>query len=296
MDIATLQVFVDVFRAGSFSAVARAQNVTPSSISRTISSLESDLGSRLFQRTTRRLSPTEAGARFYTNLVPILEELRRVRQEVSVEATHAAGVLRVSASVAFGELVIVPRLKALTCAHPDIELELDLSDRRVDIVAERFDLVVRHGDLADSSLVSRRLRSVRYHLVASPSYLAESTLAGRCLEEPHDVRGHRCITFSLDAFRRWSFRKDDATVQVELGKRLTINGALGVRACALDGIGLALLPDWSIADHLADGSLVALLPQWEAAGSSFESNLWLMYPSRAYVPAKVRAFESVVFG
>ena len=289
MEVETLEIFVDVYRAGSFSRVARANAVTPSSVSRAISSLEKELSSRLFQRSTRRLAPTEAGARFFQRVVPVLEELTRARLDLQDDS--ARGHLRVSSSVAYGQTCIVPRLGTFTRAYPEVELELVMNDRRVDVISERIDLAIRHGSLADSTLVARRLCAVDYRLVASPTYLSEAP----DLESPEDILEHRCITFALEAFRTWRFRQEDEVRAVEPVKRLTLSGALGVRACAVDGVGLAILPDWAIRDELAAGTLVSLLPEWRAAGSTFDSSLWLVYPSRAYVPAKVRVFEEFVF-
>ncbi len=287
MDLTQLKTFVDVHRSSGFAPVAKDRGVSPSSISRAIASLEASLEVRLFQRTTRQLSPTEAGDAFFRRVLPLVEELEDACAEASEGTTHPSGRLRVTCSVSFGQICIAPRLKAFRTAFPDIELDLILSDAQIDLLAERIDLAVRHGPLAESGLVARKFSDVRYRLVASPDYL----LGTEPIENPTDVSGHPCIAFSYDGFRtRWQFRSGEQSHEIAIAPTITASNAVTIRQCARDGLGLALLADWTIERDLRAGRLVEILPEWQAAGASFDSSIWLVFPSRRFVPAKTRAF------
>lgn len=289
MEIEQLETFAAVYRAGGFAPVARERNLAPSSISRAIAGLEEALEVRLFQRSTRKLEPTDAGEAFYRRVLPLIEEFAAARAEARDRAKGPAGRLRITASVSYGQLCIVPRLAAFRARYPDIQLDLLLSDAALDILAERIDLAVRHGPLADSSLVASRLMPVRYRAVASPAYLAEAAP----IREPADIAEHPCIAFSFGDYRsRWRFRRpsDAQPEEVAVTPALTLSNAAAIRLCARQGLGLALMADWTVRDDLASGALVEVLPAYEAAGASFDSAVWLVFPSRRFLPAKTRAF------
>lgn len=289
MEIEQLETFAAVYRAGGFAPVARERNLAPSSISRAIAGLEEALEVRLFQRSTRRLEPTNAGEAFYRRILPLIEELAAAQAEARDRAKGPAGRLRVTASVSYGQLCIVPRLAAFRARYPDVQLDLLLSDATLDILAERIDLAVRHGPLADSSLVASRLMSVRYRVVASPDYLTQAPPIRR----PADIAAHPCIAFSFEGYRSlWRFRRpsDTEPEEVAVTPALTLSNAAAIRLCARQGLGLALMADWTLRDDLASGALVEVLPDYEAAGPSFDSAVWLVFPSRRFLPAKTRAF------
>lgn len=287
MDLSQLKTFVDVHRAGGFAPVAKDRGVSPSSISRAIASLERSLEVRLFQRTTRRLSPTEAGDAFLNRVLPLIEEMESACAEASEGTKHPSGRLRVTASVSFGQMCIVPRLKAFRTAYPDIDMDLILSDAQIDLLAERIDLAVRHGPLSDSGMIARKLTDVRYRLVTSPDYL----LNAPSIKHPDEVSQHPCIAFSYEGFRtRWQFRQTGQRREITIAPAITVSNAMAIRQCARDGLGLALLADWTIERDLETGQLVELLPNWQAAGASFDSSIWLVFPSRRFIPAKTRAF------
>ena len=288
MDLEALGSFVEVVRLGSFAAVARGRGVDPSSVSRQIATLETELGFRVFERTTRRLALTEAGRLYHDRAAPLLEALSLAREEAGDVVSVPRGRLRVTASVAFGERWLVPRLAAFRRAHPELEIELRLDDARIDLVAEGIDVGVRLGTRVSGSLVATRLIPTRYRAVASPGYLAE-----RCAPDaPADLAGHECLVFPLPGYRsRWRFRAANATVQaVEVRAAMTVSNALALRRAALEGLGVALLADWMVDDDLAGGALVDLLPGLEASAADFDTAAWIVYPDRSYVPAKVRAF------
>jgi DNA-binding transcriptional LysR family regulator len=292
MDIATLKIFVEVMRAGSFAAVARVHDVDPSSISRTIAILEGELGFRLFQRTTRRLAATEAGALYFERMQPVIDEMDRVGQEARDIVAEPAGRLRVTASVSFGHTVLVPLLPRLRSAHPDLSIDLMLTDAVLDLITEKIDVAVRLGPRIDAGLIGTQLMRTRYHVCASPAYLK----AAPKLRVPPDLSGHGCLLFPYPGYRsQWRFRAKNAEViEVPVNGAVTISNALALHRAALDGLGPVLLADWLVRQDMQRGRLVDLFPKYEVTATDFETAAWVLYPSRAYVPRKVRAFIDVL--
>ena len=295
MELSQLDVLAAVARHGGFAPAARERGVATSSVTRAVAALEASLGVRLLHRTTRRVALTETGERFLARVAPALEELAAARLAASEAGGAPTGTLRLAASVSYGQLVIAPRLAAFKAIAPGVTVDLILSDERVDLVAERIDLAVRHGRLADSGLVARRLRGVTYRLVASPAYLAE---AGT-LEAPDDLANHRAVSFDFAPFRDgWRLTRGDAEAVVLPPPAVLSSNALALRTCALDGMGVALLADWLVGDDLSAGRLALVLPGWTAVavGADPDPALWLVMPSRAFVPGKVRAMEGFLRG
>ena len=288
MNIGQIRVFLAVYRAGSFVAVAKDLNVAPSSISRSISNLEDILKMRLFQRTTRKLMPTKAGEAYFGSIAPVMEEFDSLHNALADSSGGLKGHLRVSASVSYGQIVIAPLLKKFRDLYPQIALELILSDGRTDLIDERIDVAIRHGNLPDSSFIAQKISSVTYRLVASKSYLENAP----SLEAPDDLPSHDLITFSYDDFRRaWKFHQNGKTQTVPIQAALIVTNAAAIRQCARDGAGIALLADWTVKEDLQSGKLTKLLPQWQASGTVKEANIWLIYPSSRFIPAKTRAFS-----
>jgi DNA-binding transcriptional LysR family regulator len=296
MNTADLETLMVVIRLGSFAAAARELHVDPSSVSRTVAALESELGTRLFQRSTRKLAMTEAGGLFAQRVGPLLEELEQVRHAATDSATQMRGTLRVTSSNAFGMQRIVPLLPAFCRAHPELDVDLVLTDTVVDLVAERIDIAVRLGALRDSTLIALPLLRTRYRVVASPAWLEALP---KPLRAPQDLQRCDCVTFPLPGFRdRWLFRRTGGgpKTAVAVKPRVLLTNGLALRECALAGLGASLLPDWLIGDDLKAGRLVDLYPRHEVAVVDAPTGAWLVYPSRSYVPAKVRAFIDFVRG
>ena len=197
MDISVLQIFIEVMRQRSFAAVARERNIDPSSVSRCISSLEKELGVRLFQRTTRQLSPTEAGITYFDRIEPLIEEMQRAVELVKEVSGQPKGTLRVTASASFGLKCIVPLLGKLESRYQDLSIDLVLTDSRLDLFTERIDLAIRLGQLKDSTLIAQKLMSTSYSVCASPGYLQQW---GE-LKQPEDVAQHNCLLFPWAGFR-----------------------------------------------------------------------------------------------
>jgi len=288
MDISVLQLFVEVMRQRSFAAVARDRNLDPSSVSRAIAGLEEELGVRLFQRTTRQLSPTEAGIAYFERIEPLVEEMQQAIAIATDISGQPKGVLRITTSTSFGKKCVVPLLPAFQAKYSDLTVDLLLTDAVVDLVAERIDLAIRLGLFSDSTLIAQQLMRTYYFVCASPQYLKK---CGQ-LKKPSDLENHNCLLFPLEGFRsRWIFRdRNDDESEILVQGRTTISNAIALQQCAIAGMGLALLPNWLIDEDLQTGSLINVFPDYDVTATDFSTAAWLIYPSRAYVPLKVRVF------
>ncbi|TNF25194.1 MAG: LysR family transcriptional regulator [Deltaproteobacteria bacterium] len=259
-ELAAAEVFLAVVTAESFSRAAKALGRSPSSVSRTVAELEETLGAQLFARTTRRLHLTEAGALYAQHAQPLLDA-RRVAHDAVTELVGGVprGHLRVSMPVAVGERLLAPALPAFRQRYPELRLQIDLSNRNVPLVRGGYDLAIRVGRLADTSLRARRLGSVPVRLVASPGYLA----AHGAPTHPEDLRSHPAIALGpLASPVDWSFFKGDAVVRVPIdGVVHTTSPSLAARL-ARDGLGVLRVIEWVVADELASGALVPILTAW----------------------------------
>jgi DNA-binding transcriptional LysR family regulator len=289
MDVDSIKILTEVVHLGSFAAVARRRNVDPSSISRVIAGLEQELGFRLFQRSTRHLSLTEAGSLYFERVENLIEDIAAaadVARDLSAEAT---GTLRVTASVAYGQTVLVPRLPAFQAANPRLMLDLVFTDATVDLVAERIDLAIRLGRRPSVDLICSRLLPIHYRVCANPIYLA----ARGHPQNPKQLADHNCLRFPFPHFRdHWRFRcaEEEEEIEVEVNGTPMISSALALRACALAGMGAALLADWLVDDDIAEGRLVNLFPTYEVTATDFDMGVWALYQGRSYLPWKTRAF------
>jgi len=287
MNLDTLDLFVEVARKRSFAAVAKKRNVDPSSVSRAIADLEAELGLRLFQRTTRTMTLTEAGDVYLSRIEPLTEEIARAREAALRVTGQPLGLLRITASVTFGQMCIMPLLGDFRALYPHLKVECLFTDANLDLVADRIDLAVRLAPIVRGDLIVSKLMDTRYRVVASPAYLASRPPVGR----PSDLSAHKVLFFNLKAFRnRWLFRDAAGHVEsVPIDGDITLAPAGSLLAAAIDGLGPALLPDWLIENAIGRGELVDVLPEYRAAATTFDTAAWLVYPSRAFVPRKVRA-------
>jgi len=287
MNIEYIKTFIAVYRAKSFVEVAKDQCRAPSSVSRSIATLESILKTRLFQRTTRSLTPTQAGEVYFEKMEPLIEEMELVNQSLFDDTTKPSGHLRITTSVSYGQVVIAPKLAAFHEQFPDIQLELILSDGHIDIINEQIDIAIRHGQLPDSSLIVRKLTDVKYHLVSSEKYLKKH----RAPKKPEDLQEHELVTFTYDDFKyNWTFEKNEDIQSIAVQSVLTATNATAIRQCVRDGLGIALLAGWTIQEDLESGKLVELLPDWQVSGARSDTAIWLVYPSNRFTPAKTKAF------
>jgi DNA-binding transcriptional LysR family regulator len=288
MEIASLRTFVEVMRRRSFTSVARVLDVAPSSVSRVIAGLESELGVRLFQRTTRTLSPTEAALAYFERVEPMVVELERAASVAADSGDAPRGLLRVTAAASFAQVNLVPLLPEFSRRYPELRFELVLADTFLDLVAERVDLAIRLGRLAESSLIAQRLSDIVYVVGASPDYLRKR---GRP-KSPRDLERHDCLRYPIPGYgARWRFRKGDGEpFEVPISGRIVANDGEALVRCAAAGMGIVMLPRWLMADALRKETLVELFPDHQATASEFDLAVWMLYPSRSHLPRKVRVF------
>ena len=287
MDIQALLTLRDVSRRLSFAAVAEDRGVNPSSISRTISGLEQELGVRLFNRTTRRMTLTEAGAAYLQRIEEILEQLAEAHEAVRSQADRPTGTLKMTASVSYGETIIMPLIPEFRATYPEVKLELMFSDVNFDLVAEGIDLAIRLGALTSHDYIASKLFDTEYIVCASPEYLTDCAP----LDTPEDLQNHNCCVFMLRNFRQcWRFRSDDGhEAEIPINSDIAISSAICVKSAALSGLGPALLQKQLVRDDLQSGRLVNIFPDHQVSAEAFDTAAWVLYPSRAYLPRKTRA-------
>jgi DNA-binding transcriptional LysR family regulator len=280
--IEDFKAFVAIIDRGSLTGAARHLSRSLQSVSRSLTAVERGLGVELVRRTTRRSSPTEAGLAFYRRLNAALAEIEAAKAEASNRRAEPSGTLRVAGSSVFGPLYLVPAIAAFLDIHPRIEVELDLSDRAVDLVNDGFDLAIRMGrSLPDSSLKARRLTGLRYVIVASPAYLARHGRPRR----PDDLARHQCIihTRMRDA---WAFRTDQGVRTVKVSGRLRTDGMLAASEAAVHGVGITNAPLWQVRKLVDQGRLEILLTRFEPPPLSLHA----VWPATNLLDAKTRLF------
>lgn len=279
---ATLTAFVHTVECGGFTAAARRLGLSKSLVSRQVAQLETNLGARLLQRTTRRLSPTEVGQAYYQRAQRILADLADAAAEIGHLQAAPRGKLRISAPMSFGVLHLAPALPRFLAACPELELDLALSDRFVDLVEEGFDVAVRIGRLSDSTLVARRIAPIRRVVCASPAYLA------RCgtPQNPADLTEHACLSHLDQGPAEWRFVVDGQQQTIKVNSRLRAGNGEALRILALAGLGLTYLPTFFVGDDLRSGTLVPVLSPYVPGDSALHG----VYPHGRHLTAKVRAF------
>lgn len=277
-----MQVFSAVAEAGSFVRAAESLDLSKAAVSRHVAALETRLGVRLLNRTTRRLSLTEEGEIFLSRARELLGGLEEAESELRLRSGAARGVLRINAPVTFGILHLAPLWGAFRVRHPQVRLDLTLSDRVVDLVEEGYDVAIRIAELPDSTLVSKRLASTRIVVCASPRYLEAH---GRP-EHPSELAQHAVIAYRYwSGGDAWQFNGPEGRVSVRTKPIMQTNSGDTCRAMALDHQGVILQPGFLVAPDLAAGTLVELLPEFRVK----TLGIYAVYPSRRHVSPKVRA-------
>ena len=282
--ISVLSAIVD---SGTFAAAGEILNMSQSGVSRSIARLESRLGIRLLERTTRSVSLTDEGRRFYEQVMPLLAGLEDAADSAAQATTTIRGRLRVNIDPYFSRLILGPRLGAFLDRYPQLSLELITSDRAGDLIADGFDLAIRFGHPRASTLIARKLLDSRMLTVATPAYLKRH---GRP-KEPRELEGgdHVCIQFRDSATGRpfpWEFHRRRTKLVLETGGQLTVNDAGTLYSACLAGYGMAQVMDLGVGPMLSDGRLVDVFPDWPDE----HFPLYALHPSRHHVPAKTRAF------
>jgi DNA-binding transcriptional LysR family regulator len=283
LPIGDLAVFVAVAETLGFTAGARRLGVSKAMVSVAVGRLETRLGVRLFQRTTRRLSLTEAGTLALPHAQRALAAARDAEDATTQTLAGPRGKLRINAPMSFGLLHVVPALGAFAAFHPQVSVDLVLDDRVVDLVEGSFDMAVRIGALADSSLIAKRLGKSRNVLVAHPSYLAKH----RAPKKPADLAAHAALVYSLSSTgARWSFTRGPRKETIAVSGPLRANSSLALHQALLLGLGIGRLPSFIAGTDLASGRLVEVLPGWKLA----DQGIYAVTSARDYLPKKTQAF------
>lgn len=283
-----MEIFARVVAAGSMSAAARELGLSPAVVSKRLRRLEDRLGTRLLQRTTRQLALTEAGQGYHARVVAILASIEEAEDFVTRRSDRARGTLKVSAPTSFGRMHIAPHLARFLKDNPDLSFNLDLSDELIDIVGEGYDLAIRIAELEDSSLVARRLAPVHRVLCAAPAYLER---AGTPASIAELQERHVCISTRQQEI--WRLDGPQGLELVRTGGPIRTNSSEVVREALLAGLGIALRSTWDVGPELREGRLRVVLPQFRA---SKNVGLYAVYPTRRFLPAKVRLFIDFLAG
>lgn len=276
-----MEVFVQVMTSGSMSAAGRELGLSPAGVSKRLKRLEEALGTRLLQRTTRQISPTEAGLNYFDRIRPLLAGIEEAENLVARRAETASGTLTVSAPTSFGRMHVAPHINVFMRNYPDVAINLQLSDEFVDLVGEGFDLAIRIGELTDSSLVARKLAGVRRILCAAPDYLTRQGTP----DNLGDLADHICLAPHNNDI--WKLEGPDGAVTYRPAGPLKTNSSEVIREAVIAGAGIALRSTWDINLELEAGKLVQVLPGYEGTR---DIGIYALFASRQFLPAKIRVF------
>jgi DNA-binding transcriptional LysR family regulator len=288
--LTALEMFVRVVDTGSFSAVARNQEIGQPAVSKAVVQLEEWLGVSLLMRSTRSVVPTEAGRTFYEHAKRTIEEAHEAVLAARGSAHGLSGKLRVSTSVCFGRLHVIPNLSTFLAEHPDLEIELVLDDRHLDLVNEGIDVSLRMGAMPDSNMTARRIAEGRRIVVATPAYLQRHGTP----TSPGDLVSHQAVIYTPggkgEAWTSWTFRKATAEVSVVLRGRLKVTAGEGIREAVNRDLGLAVSSEWNFSPELRSGKVVEVLPDWALP----MTNLSAVYPTGRLASTRARLFVAFV--
>lgn len=285
MDFNEAVVFVKVVQAGSFSAAARLLGLPVSTVSTRVARLEKRLGMTLMQRTTRRLHLTEVGSLYFQQAAIGLEYMLDAETAVTESAGEPQGLLRVTAPADLGDHLLAEIVNLMRRDCPKVNIDLELMNRYVDLVAEGVDVAIRTGRLKDSTLVAKQIGVVRWAPYASPAYLSSAPALG----SPQGLRHHRCLQFTPLGRDAWLLEGRRGNVTVPMSGQVMVNDVGVIRSMALAGEGVALLPDYLCRKESVDGQLVRVLPKWQAKADVIH----IVYPRQRFMPPKLRAFVDI---
>jgi len=278
-----MRAFTRVVRLESYAAAGRSLGLTRSAVSKAVMELEQSLGARLLDRSTRRVSPTEAGRAYYERCLDILASVEETESQVASLHGEPRGVLRINAPVSFGALHLGPALADFTAAYPQVGVELTLNDRFVDPLEEGFDISIRIATLPDSSLVARRLAPARRVLVAAPAYLERHGVP----QGPGELRRHACLVYGhATSMPRWELTQEGQNCVVPIASTFCANNGDVLRVAAIAGRGIALLPTFIVGPDIAAGRLRVVLPHCPPTALG----IYALYTAHQYLATKTRAF------
>jgi DNA-binding transcriptional LysR family regulator len=278
-----MEILVRVVETGSFSNAARHFGVGQPAVSKKIAQLEGRLGVKLLIRSTRGLRATEAGQHFYERAKRSIEEAHEAELAARGAGASLTGRLRISAEVTFARIHVIPLLPKFLALHQELEIDLLVDDRGIDLIQEGVDVALRIGTLAPSSLIARRIGRGRRHVIGTPAYF-ERVGTPRV---PGDMIGHHTIIYLAEG-GSWSFRQNDTEISVAAKSRLRVTAAEGVRAAVLADLGLAVASEWMFLPELETGAVRAVLEDWTLSSL----DIWAVFPSGRAATAKARAFLS----
>jgi DNA-binding transcriptional LysR family regulator len=283
---AAMEAFVRVVDAGSFSAAARQLHLGQPAVSKMIAQLEKRLGVRLLLRSTQGLTPTEAGLRFYERAKRAIEEADEAESAARGANASLSGELRISAATTFARLHVVPRLAAFLAEHPDLEMQVILDDRNIDLIEAGIHVALRMGSLEDSALVARKIAQSPRRVLATPAYFKKHGEP----KAPLDLVTHQAIVYDVGGGgREWTFRKGSTETSVSLTGRVRVTAAEGVREAVLSGLGLAVASEWMFPE-LKRGMVLMVLEDWMLP----PMELWAIFPIGRHMSAKARAFVTFI--
>ena len=285
--LAAMEAFVLVVDTGSFSAAARRLNVGQPAVSKLVAQLEERLGVKLLVRTTRGLTATEAGLNYYERARRSIEEADEAESAARGAGSGLTGRLRICGAVTFARIHLMPRLPEFLARHPELEMEVVLDDRNIDLVQEGIDVALRMGQLSDSSLTARRIASGRHVVVGTPAYFERTGKP----TAPGDLAAHQAVIYDQEAGGQdWTFQRDDAEIAVILKGRLRVSAAEGVRAAVLANAGIAVASEWMFSPEIADRTVQMVLQDWELP----RIDLWAVFPAGRTATTKARTFTQFV--
>ncbi len=277
-------VFAHVIKTGSFSAAARDLNLTPSAVSKLVSRLEERLGVALMTRTTRRLRLTEEGKTYYRRCIGIISDIEETERAITESADVPRGLLRVNSSTPFAVCHIIPIISEFTARYPEVELDLSLTDRVVDLTEARADVAIRLGPLADMALRARKLLESQRAVVASPEYLA----VHRAPKSPADLSSHNCLRFNFQtSLNEWPFIEGRKMVTMAAAGNLSASNGEALRQLAVSGMGIVRLAEYVLGDDITHGRLVPLLTSYNPGDSQ---DIFAIFFGHQHMPARVRCF------
>ncbi|MFL6675465.1 MAG: LysR substrate-binding domain-containing protein [Massilia sp.] len=281
--LSAMKVFVAVVDGGSFAVAATRLDTSRAMASKQVQKLEEHLGTRLLNRTTRKLSLTETGREFYQRSAQIISDVEEAEQAASQMTSNPRGMLKVSMPLSYGQHRLASIIGEYAQSYPQVQLDISLSDRKVDLVEEAFDLAVRIGALAESDLIARKIGGVRSVVCAAPAYLAKHGMP----TSPADLAGHACLGYTLTGTGgEWRVEGPDGVTVVPVSGPIKADNGDILRLAAVAGAGVLFQPQFIVGTDIAAGRLVRILPEWQSG----ELGVYAVYPSRKHLSAKVRTF------
>lgn len=286
--LSCLKAFVAVVKEGGFSSAARKMGVSKVIVSRQVAQLESSLGVRLLQRSTRKVSPTQSGLTYFENCLPLLAEFDYLDDSIQKDHHAAKGIVKIAApSSSFTQTHLTPALHHYAKQHPDIELKVELTDRYIDLIEDGFDMAIRIGSLPDSSLIAKKLANMEVILCASPDYLAEFGTP----TDPNDLKDHQLVIDSnYRGGKNWVFTRDNDNIIINTSGPITVNCAAVTTDLISRGAGIGLSPSFMVEKSLDNGDIVQILPQWTV----YTGGVYAVYTNRKHLSNRIKVFVDIL--